>query len=97
MAQKVNITLSIPRELHEQMKIHPEIKWSEAARQGIRQQLSLVGGGIKGKELIKMLPNDTKAALERISKLPASDWKKWHEKIKEGEKRRLKYLTQTSS
>ncbi len=31
----VNVTLSVPEELHKVMKNHPEIKWSEIARQAI--------------------------------------------------------------
>ncbi|MBI2126083.1 MAG: hypothetical protein HYU02_02045 [Thaumarchaeota archaeon] len=31
----VNVTLSVPEELHKVMKRHPEIKWSEVARQAI--------------------------------------------------------------
>lgn len=30
-----NMTLAIPKELHEIMHKHPEIKWSEVARQAI--------------------------------------------------------------
>ena len=31
----VNVTLAVPEELHRIMKKHPEIKWSEVARQAI--------------------------------------------------------------
>ena len=31
----VNVTLSVPEKLHKVMKSHPEIKWSEIARQAI--------------------------------------------------------------
>ena len=31
----VNVTLAVPEELHKIMKKHPEIKWSEVARQAI--------------------------------------------------------------
>ena len=97
MAHKVNITLSIPKEIYERMKKHPEIKWSEAARIGINLQLQKVENMISGKELVKRLPPDVRADLEKISKLPVSDWKNYYKKIKEGEKRRLKLLTRVSS
>ena len=97
MAHKVNITLSVPRELHEQMKKHPEIKWSEAARNGIVQQLAKVGGMISGKELLKSLPEETRRGIEEISKLPEESWEKYYEGVKESEKRRLKSLTQALS
>ncbi|MEK6853703.1 MAG: hypothetical protein AABX60_00050 [Nanoarchaeota archaeon] len=93
---KVNITMSIPRLLYDQIKQHPEIKWSEVAREGMWRKIAEVGGIISGKELIKMLPPDARAALERISKLPKSDWREYFRKMKESEKRRLKSLTQTS-
>ncbi|MBI2144825.1 hypothetical protein HYU18_00720 [Candidatus Woesearchaeota archaeon] len=66
MAHKANITLSIPKELYDQMKKHPDVKWSEAAREGLWRKITEVGGIISGKELIKMLPPHAKAALERI-------------------------------
>ena len=31
----VNVTLAVPEELHNIMKRHPEIKWSEVARQAM--------------------------------------------------------------
>ena len=31
----VNVTLAVPEDLHRIMKSHPEIKWSEVARQAI--------------------------------------------------------------
>ena len=40
-----NITLSIPDELHKVVKQHPEIKWSEVARQAMfeyAQKIKLV-------------------------------------------------------
>ena len=35
MKKMVNITLSIPNELHELVKKHSEIKWSEIARRAM--------------------------------------------------------------
>ena len=32
-----NMTLAVPEELHKIMKSHPEIKWSEIARQAMRE------------------------------------------------------------
>jgi hypothetical protein len=34
-----NITLSLPEELHQKLKKHPEIRWSEIARKAIQQYL----------------------------------------------------------
>jgi predicted CopG family antitoxin len=35
-----NITLSVPDELYEEMKKHPEIRWSEVARQALVKKLA---------------------------------------------------------
>lgn len=34
----VNMTMAIPEELHKKMKGHPEIKWTEVARQAIEKK-----------------------------------------------------------
>ena len=34
-----NMTLSVPEELHQKMKKHSEIKWSEVARQAFHEKL----------------------------------------------------------
>ena len=34
----VNMTMAIPEELNKAMKKHPEIKWTEVARQAIEQK-----------------------------------------------------------
>jgi len=34
----VNMTLAIPKPIHDQMKKHPEIKWTEVARQAIERK-----------------------------------------------------------
>ena len=36
----VNITLAIPKELHEKMKAHDEISWSSVIRHTIQHKLS---------------------------------------------------------
>ena len=34
-----NLTLSVPDDLYEEMKKHPEIRWSEVARQALAKKL----------------------------------------------------------
>jgi len=34
-----NMTLSVPDALHEEMKKHPEIRWSEVARQALARKI----------------------------------------------------------
>ena len=38
----VSITLSVPEELKKEMEDHPEMNWSEIARQAIREKLLLL-------------------------------------------------------
>ncbi len=45
-----NLTLSIPDDLHEKMKEHSEMRWSEIARQAIQKKI----------EDLEMLENLTK-------------------------------------
>ncbi len=100
MAHKImkkNITLSVPVKMYEQMKQHPEIKWSEAAREGIAEQLIDVGGVVSGKVLLGMLPEETRRGIEEISKLSKESWREYYKGVKESEKRRLKLLTQALS
>ncbi len=36
----VNITLSVPEELHKKMKMFSDIRWSEVARRSIEERIS---------------------------------------------------------
>ena len=87
-----HITLSIPDELYEEMKKHKEIKWSEIARRGIREELEKKKGIIKGSDFFNRLPEDTKNSIRKISKFSKSDWEKYHKKMKEREWKRAKSL-----
>lgn len=88
-----HITLSVPQELVLEMKKHPEIKWSEAARAGIRQQLAQVHGLQQGTEWLQRLPEQTRKGLEQVRHL---DWRKWHKRVKEKEWKRAKSLMPVS-
>ncbi|MDE1881763.1 MAG: hypothetical protein KGI89_14615 [Euryarchaeota archaeon] len=37
-----NVTLAVPKELHEEMRRHPEIKWSEVARQAFQREVESI-------------------------------------------------------
>ncbi len=89
-----HITLSIPNELYEEIKKHKEIKWSEAAREGIKHRLSEMEGVVSGKELLKRLDAETQRAIKEI---PEEKWIKGYKKMEESERKRLKYLTRASS
>jgi len=72
----VNMTLSIPNELHEKMKKLSEIRWSEIARRAIEQR-------IEDLETINRLASKsklTKKDVEEISKkIKRSASKKFNE------------------
>lgn len=91
-----HITLSIPDEMHQEMKKFPAIKWSEAARRGISLQLLEVQGVVQGKEWLKHLPAKTRSNIEEISKISKADWQRWHKKMREKEWTRAKSLTRVS-
>jgi len=88
-----HITLSIPDHLHSAMKRHPEIKWSEAARKGIREKLVELGEITDGKEIMYSLPQETQQLIKEASEL---DWKKWNKKQKEKGKKKAKSLMRVS-
>ena len=67
-----NITLSIPKELHQKMKQYTELKWSEIARQAFEKKLVEV-------ELMKKLLNKSKLSekdAERIGNKIKGDIRK---------------------
>jgi len=64
----VNVTLSVPERLHKVMKSHPEIKWSEVARQAIWQyaeRLELLDSIAKKSALTE---EDAREVDERVKK-----------------------------
>jgi len=62
-----NITLSIPEDLHEKMKHHSEIRWSEVVRKTIAQKVEVL---------------DTMDKIARKSKLTLKDVDELSHKIK---------------
>lgn len=64
-----NLTLSLPDDLYEEMKKHPEIRWSEVTRQALAKKLQ---------DLRRL------DALLRDSELRESDVEELGHKVKEG-------------
>ena len=91
-----HITLSIPDELYKEMKKHPEIRWSEAARRGIREQMTTLKGVIKGEDWFKSLPESTRKGIEELEKFSKEDWRSWHKNVKEAEWKKAKSLMRVS-
>ena len=38
----VNMTFSLPDELHERLRRHPEVKWADVARRAFQQELDKI-------------------------------------------------------
>lgn len=71
-----NITLSIPEELHREMKKHPEIRWSRIAREAIVEKirdLKLLD------EFANKLDLTTRETKELDEKIKSGIWKKHKE------------------
>ena len=70
----VNVTLSIPEDLKKTMDKHPEMNWSEVARQAFKERLSQL-------ELLDALASKSKLtekdALELGRKIKKSLWKRY--------------------
>jgi len=62
-----NITLSIPNEIHKQMKHFSEVKWSEIARKAIIEKLELLQLAEKLASKSKLTEEDV-AAFNKKSK-----------------------------
>jgi DUF438 domain-containing protein len=84
----VNITISIPQELHDKMKRYSEVRWSEVVRKALTEyvgRLEIVEGGIVSSEkLAAMLKEsdldvscvDLKKAVEYYEKGRKLEWKR---------------------
>ena len=73
----VNVTFAVPEELHEIMRRHPEIKWSEIARKAMWEYARKL-------ELMETLTSESrlseKDVLELDKKVKAGIAKKYREK-----------------
>ena len=84
-----HITLSIPDEVYKEMKLHPEIKWSEIARQSIVQKTGMLKGNISGEEFLARLPEKTRKSIEEADE---KEWMDFTKKMREKDKKRARYL-----
>lgn len=87
-----HITLSIPDAVYTEMKKHPEIKWSEIARQSIIEKSQYLKGIIPASHFRKRLSPEAKKALQTI---PEKEWKQQAHLIREKDRRRVTSLTRT--
>jgi len=88
-----HLTFSIPDELYEEMKKHPEIKWSEVARKAIAKYLQQVKERSPSKEIFELLDDKTR---EKLKSITAEEAKRFYTQMVEAEWKRMKSSTQTS-
>ncbi len=86
-----HITLSIPDAIYEEMKKHPEIKWSEIARQTIIHKTMLLSKEMHSNDILKLLPHDARKSIEIADEKEAFSFYKKMEKMAW---KRKKYLIQ---
>ena len=86
-----HITLSVPDEIYEKMKEHPEIKWSEVARKSIVEKTKAIEHRMDSASFSLLLPAETRKAIRETSE---KDWIAHYKKMKENEWKRTKYSTQ---
>lgn len=68
-----SLTLAIPGDLKEKMKQHPEINWSEVARQAITEKAALLD---KMNRILSANPLSRKEASMLESEIKKRVWKK---------------------
>jgi hypothetical protein len=70
-----NMTLALPEDLHRKMREHPEVKWSEVARQAIVRELDrlmvydrlLAGSKLTEKDAVEIGRKINRAASRRLT------------------------------
>ncbi len=69
MCNMGNITLSIPNEIHEEMKLFSEVKWSEVARKAIVEKLESLQLAEKLAKKSKLTEKDIKEFSKKVKSL----------------------------
>ena len=72
-----NITLSIPEEVHKQMKRFSDIRWSEVARQAIIKKIEMIALAEKAEKLAKKSKLTEKDVQEFSKKINAAAAKRF--------------------
>ena len=86
-----NMTLAVPEDLHEIMRKHNEIKWSEIARKGIIDKIVSLRDVMKSKDIFNLLSFETQ---KDIKEVPKKEWVEFYKNLEEKEWKRKKFLTQ---
>lgn len=69
-----HITLSIPQDVYDLMKRHPEVKWTQIVRQSIRDYVDELEGESSMERIRDKLDPAVLAAIPDVSKEDAKDW-----------------------
>jgi hypothetical protein len=85
-----HMTLSLPDEVYEEIKEHPEIKWSEIARASIIAYLKRLRGSTSSKEILALLSPEAQESIKDTDEKKA---KKLHKKMVDEEWKEHKSLT----
>ena len=92
----VNITISIPQELYDKMKLYSEVRWSEVVRKALAEyvgRLEILEGGVVSSEKLAAALKDSNLDISCINLEKAVEY---YEKGRKLEWKRLS-TTQTSS
>jgi DUF438 domain-containing protein len=92
----VNITISVPEELHDKMKRYSEVKWSEVVRKALAdyiERLEIVEGGVVSSEKLAAMLKESNVDISCVDLEKAVEF---YEKGRKLEWKRLS-TTQTSS
>ena len=92
----VNVTISVPEELHDKMKRYSEVKWSEVVRKALADyigRLEIVEGGVVSSEKLTAMLKDFNLDVSCVNLDKAIEY---YEKGRKLEWKRLS-TTQTSS
>ncbi|MBI2660816.1 hypothetical protein HYX09_00950 [Candidatus Woesearchaeota archaeon] len=73
------------------MKRHPEVKWSEVARQSIINKAILLKKSLNSKDLLNLLPVRTRNSIMKSS---AKEDAEFYKKMESKSWKRKKFLTQ---
>ncbi len=88
------ILVSVKNEMYKRMKKHPEIKWTQVAREGIGERLDEIEGSVRIEKVREWLGPEL---IAEIRTGPHPDPMEMQKKIKESEWRRLQSLTRLRS
>ena len=88
------ILVSVKKDTWKRMKNHPEMKWTQVARNGIEERLDEIEGLVSIERFREILGPEN---LAEIRKGPRPDPVKIQRKIKESEWRRQELLTRLRS